>query len=90
MDDSWYILDDEKLMNRDIMNVAHWSLNRKESGVDAKQEKLEENQVRLDASMMSSIILMYEHDSDFVDYKDQTNPEKSDIRDYGLLSKKAF
>jgi len=31
------------MINRDLVNVAKWELNRDEAGIDDKKSKLEEN-----------------------------------------------
>jgi len=60
VDDSWLVNDDDKVINRDITNVAHWSLNREEAGIDKKQEKLDEDNVRYESNGLQSILVIYE------------------------------
>ena len=61
MDDSWLINDNIKVVNRDILNVAKWELNRKEAGIDTLKDKLEESQVRFEAGPLNTILLMYQN-----------------------------
>ena len=76
MDDSWLINDHQKVVNRDIMNVVQYGLNRKEAKIDAKKEELEADQVRFGTTGLNTILVMY-------DDKDKTSAG-------GLLSKKTM
>jgi hypothetical protein len=61
-DDSWYINDDDKLIHRDMIKLAHWELNRKSAGIDDKKDELELNQVRFSSEGMfgTDIMIIYE------------------------------
>jgi len=62
-DDSWLVNDDDKVRHRDMVKLAKWELNRKAAGIDSKQEKLEENQVRFESGGMEQILVIYEDKS---------------------------
>jgi hypothetical protein len=66
MDDSWLVNDDIMVINRDMTNVAKWSLKRSEAGIDAKKEEMEKTQVRFDTDGMKAILVMYEDKSENV------------------------
>jgi hypothetical protein len=61
MDDSWLLNDHEKVINRDIMKVSNWELNREKSGLDDAKKLEEGNWVRFKSNPeMNSILMMYE------------------------------
>jgi hypothetical protein len=65
-DDSWYVNDDIMMINRDLVNVAKWELNRNAAGIDAKKDKIEETQVRFSTDPLlgnNMITLVYENKS---------------------------
>lgn len=61
MDDAWLINDDVKVINKDMVTLAKWELNRRKAGIDDKKESLEANQVRFETTDLSRVLIIYEN-----------------------------